>query len=163
MFVRSFVRRRVNLVVQATCSLFSIALSVCVRLALVPVALQCGDRTTQQHAGQQEQAQEQANPPIPSMICSRRLELEGQRSAQRRRPTRAVAADRHSHALSLSLFFHSLSSGAPPSGATDRNVGLLTLYANGFIIGNGEFRDTKDPKNQRMLADLKKGSDIERG
>lgn len=36
-------------------------------------------------------------------------------------------------------------------------MGLLTLYSNGFIIGNGEFRDTKDPKNQKLLADLKKG------
>ena len=34
---------------------------------------------------------------------------------------------------------------------------MITLYSNGFILGNGEFRDTKDPKNQKTLDELKKG------
>jgi UBX domain-containing protein 1 len=40
----------------------------------------------------------------------------------------------------------------------DRSIGLITLYSNGFIIGNGEFRDsTNNPTNQAFLADLKRG------
>jgi len=50
-------------------------------------------------------------------------------------------------------------SNAPSaSGALDRNVGVITVYANGFIFGSaGEFRDLKDPKNKQFLEDLKKG------
>jgi hypothetical protein len=43
------------------------------------------------------------------------------------------------------------------TAGADRNIGLITLYSNGFIIGNGEFRDHKDPKNKAVLDDLKKG------
>lgn len=58
--------------------------------------------------------------------------------------------------LSLSLSpTHSNGSSNDQSGA-DRNVGLITLYQNGFIIGNGEFRDIKDPKNKAVLESLKK-------
>ena len=40
----------------------------------------------------------------------------------------------------------------------DRNVGVITVYANGFIFGSsGEFRDLKDPKNKQFLEDLKRG------
>lgn len=50
----------------------------------------------------------------------------------------------------------SASSSGDSTGA-DRNIGLITLYANGFIIGNGEFRDIKDPKNKGVLDSLKRG------
>lgn len=43
------------------------------------------------------------------------------------------------------------------SGASDRNIGLITIYANGFIIGNGEFRPLSDPKNASFIAELKRG------
>lgn len=33
----------------------------------------------------------------------------------------------------------------------------MTIYSNGFIVGNSEFRDIKDPKNLQFLNDLKKG------
>jgi len=49
------------------------------------------------------------------------------------------------------------SASAASSGALDRSVGQITLYANGFIIGNGEFRDVKEPKNKQFLEDLKRG------
>jgi hypothetical protein len=34
---------------------------------------------------------------------------------------------------------------------------LITIYANGFIIGQGEFRDVKEAKNKQFLEDLKRG------
>jgi len=49
------------------------------------------------------------------------------------------------------------SSGAAPTAADDRNIGLITIYSNGFIMGNGEFRDVKDPRNAAFVASLKKG------
>ena len=48
------------------------------------------------------------------------------------------------------------SSGAA-SSAQDRSVGQVTIYSNGFIVGNSEFRDIKDPKNLQFLNDLKRG------
>jgi UBX domain-containing protein 1 len=44
-------------------------------------------------------------------------------------------------------------------GATnnDRSIGLITIYANGFIIGDGQFRDASDPKNASFIKDLKNG------
>jgi len=39
----------------------------------------------------------------------------------------------------------------------DRNIGLITLYSNGFTIGNGEFRDAKEEQNQKFLESLRKG------
>jgi len=40
--------------------------------------------------------------------------------------------------------------------AEDKNIGLITLYSNGFIIGNGEFREVaNNPRNQQFLAQLK--------
>jgi len=41
--------------------------------------------------------------------------------------------------------------------AQDRNIGVITLYSNGFIIGDGAFRDTKEPKNAAFLAQLRNG------
>ncbi len=45
------------------------------------------------------------------------------------------------------------------TGAQDRNIGLITLYANGFIIGaqDNEFRDIKDPKNKKFFDALRQG------
>lgn len=45
------------------------------------------------------------------------------------------------------------------TGAQDRNIGLITLYANGFIIGSqdNEFRDIKDPKNKKFMDVLRQG------
>ncbi len=48
-------------------------------------------------------------------------------------------------------------SAAGSEAYRDRNIGTITLYANGFIIGNGEFRDAKVEKNAQFLADLKTG------
>jgi len=39
----------------------------------------------------------------------------------------------------------------------DKNLCLITIYSNGFQVGSGPFRDTKDAKNQQFLTDLKKG------
>ena len=36
-------------------------------------------------------------------------------------------------------------------------IGLITVYANGFVLGNGEFRDAKDPRNAAFIAALKAG------
>jgi len=41
--------------------------------------------------------------------------------------------------------------------AQDRSVGTITLYANGFILGEGEFRDSKDAKNAGFLKALMAG------
>jgi hypothetical protein len=49
------------------------------------------------------------------------------------------------------------SSSGDAAGAADRNLGLITLYANGFVIGNGEFRDIKEAKNKTTLEQLKRG------
>jgi len=43
------------------------------------------------------------------------------------------------------------------SGAQDRSLGLITLYSNGFIVGNGAFRDRSEPANARFLERLKAG------
>lgn len=40
---------------------------------------------------------------------------------------------------------------APSTGAT------ITIYANGFKIGDGEFQDQKIPENAKVLDDLKQG------
>ena len=58
-------------------------------------------------------------------------------------------------ALALSPF--STSSSGAASSAQDRSVGQVTIYSNGFIVGNSEFRDIKDPKNLQFLNDLKRG------
>lgn len=39
----------------------------------------------------------------------------------------------------------------------DRNIGLITIYANGFIMGNGEFREASDPRNAAFIESLKAG------
>lgn len=41
--------------------------------------------------------------------------------------------------------------------AQDRNVGLITVYKNGFVIGDGEFRDKKEPKNAAFIQALLRG------
>lgn len=48
----------------------------------------------------------------------------------------------------------SSSSGTPP---TDANFGMITLYANGFTVGNGEFRDISDEKNKLFIEEMKNG------
>jgi len=48
------------------------------------------------------------------------------------------------------------SQGSDKSGAEDRNIGTITVYKNGLVIGN-DFRDSSDPKNAAFLQDLKKG------
>lgn len=43
--------------------------------------------------------------------------------------------------------------------APDANIGTINIYANGFKIGDdGEFRETKEPKNQAFLDELKNGN-----
>jgi len=46
---------------------------------------------------------------------------------------------------------------ANATAGQDKVAGLITLYANGFILGAGEFRDAKDPKNAAFLKSLKAG------
>jgi len=41
--------------------------------------------------------------------------------------------------------------------AEDRQLGVITLYANGFQIGQGPFRDAKEPRNAQFLKELKEG------
>jgi len=41
------------------------------------------------------------------------------------------------------------------SEANDRNIGMITLYANGFRVGDGEFRDASIDKNKKFIEDLK--------
>jgi len=41
--------------------------------------------------------------------------------------------------------------------AEDRQLGVITLYANGFQIGQGAFRDVKEAQNAQFLKDLKEG------
>ena len=48
-------------------------------------------------------------------------------------------------------------SAAASSAGEDRNIGLITVYANGFVVGNGEFRDAKDARNAAFIAALKAG------
>lgn len=49
--------------------------------------------------------------------------------------------------------------GAPdPSGAGDRNIGIITIYANGFQLGEEEFQDASDPANAAAIKDLKSGN-----
>jgi len=43
------------------------------------------------------------------------------------------------------------------SSARDRSVGLITLYANGFKLGEGEFRDIKVGENAQFIKALKNG------
>lgn len=47
-------------------------------------------------------------------------------------------------------------SGSSNAGE-DRNIGLITIYSNGFILGSGEFRDIKDRRNAQFIESLKKG------
>jgi len=39
----------------------------------------------------------------------------------------------------------------------DKNLCLITVYSNGFQVGKGPFRDSKEAKNQQFLTDLKRG------
>ena len=44
--------------------------------------------------------------------------------------------------------------------AADRLLGTITIYANGFIIGNGQqtgFRDSRDAGNSAFIASLRRG------
>ena len=44
--------------------------------------------------------------------------------------------------------------------AADRLLGTITIYANGFIIGNGQqtgFRDARDANNAAFIASLRRG------
>jgi len=41
--------------------------------------------------------------------------------------------------------------------ALDANLGIITLYKNGFKLGNGEFRDKKEPQNAKFIKELQKG------
>jgi len=47
------------------------------------------------------------------------------------------------------------SNNSVSSEANDRNIGIITIYSNGFRIGNGEFRDSKSDKNKSFIDDLK--------
>eukprot|EP01006_Ploeotia_vitrea_P009692 TRINITY_DN23844_c0_g1_i1.p1 TRINITY_DN23844_c0_g1~~TRINITY_DN23844_c0_g1_i1.p1 ORF type:complete len:258 (-),score=153.43 TRINITY_DN23844_c0_g1_i1:609-1382(-) len=48
-------------------------------------------------------------------------------------------------------------SGAGAPGATANNIGVITVYANGFIIGDGEFRDSSEAENKAFVDDLLAG------
>jgi len=41
--------------------------------------------------------------------------------------------------------------------SADANAGQITIYANGFKVGDGPFRPKSDPQNIKFLEDLKKG------
>jgi len=41
--------------------------------------------------------------------------------------------------------------------AADRTIALITMYANGFIVGEGAFRDSNVAENKGFLDDLKNG------
>lgn len=49
----------------------------------------------------------------------------------------------------------------PPAGGPGQHdgpaIGQITLFKNGFKVGEGEFRPTADPKNEAFLRELKKG------
>jgi len=47
---------------------------------------------------------------------------------------------------------------AVSSEANDRNLGVITIYSNGFRIGDGEFRESKLENNKIFIEDLKKGN-----
>jgi len=47
--------------------------------------------------------------------------------------------------------------GAGPHPAMDKNVALITVYKNGFVIGDSPFRDLSAPENKAFLDDLKNG------
>ena len=36
-------------------------------------------------------------------------------------------------------------------------IGQITVYSNGFVMGDGEFRDAKEPRNAAFIAALKAG------
>lgn len=79
-------------------------------------------------------------------------------SHSRQRCSRASLIRSHSLFLdALALPPFSTSSSGAASSAQDRSVGQVTIYSNGFIVGNSEFRDIKDPKNLQFLNDLKRG------
>jgi hypothetical protein len=42
---------------------------------------------------------------------------------------------------------------APHDGPTIR----ITLYKNGFVVGDGEFQSLDDPENVKALKELKEG------
>ena len=56
--------------------------------------------------------------------------------------------------------FHEICRHKDDTTGQDRNIGLITLYANGFIVGDGEFRDIKDPRNANFLKSLKAGYNL---
>ena len=50
--------------------------------------------------------------------------------------------------------------GGGEAGAADRLLGTITIYANGFMIGNGAttgFRDARDANNAAFIASLRRG------
>lgn len=48
--------------------------------------------------------------------------------------------------------------GTDPTGSRDRSIGTITVYANGYILGDdGEFKDAKDPQNAAAIEALKGG------
>lgn len=44
-----------------------------------------------------------------------------------------------------------------PTGAGDRNIGVITIYANGYQLGDGNFQDAANPGNAAAIADLQNG------
>eukprot|EP00808_Paulinella_micropora_P028886 g31486.t1 len=48
-------------------------------------------------------------------------------------------------------------SQAGSTEAQDANIGRITIYSNGFILGSGAFRDKNIPENAAFLKELMKG------
>jgi len=66
------------------------------------------------------------------------------------RPTKRDETD-------LSSIVQSAKSQAGSTEAQDANLGIITLYKNGFKVGDGEFRDKKDPENAKFIKELQRG------
>jgi UBX domain-containing protein 1 len=45
----------------------------------------------------------------------------------------------------------------PPKKGEEKSDVKITLYANGFCIDEGDFRDYNEPQNKEFMEDVKKG------
>ena len=78
-------------------------------------------------------------------------------------PSSAAAAGGGSDADMRQLIAQARQAAAAAEGpgeAADRLLGTITIYANGFIIGNGQqtgFRDARDAGNAAFIASLRRG------
>jgi UBX domain-containing protein 1 len=47
--------------------------------------------------------------------------------------------------------------GGPAGKGEEKSDVKITLYANGFCVDDGEFRDYNEPQNKAFMEDVKKG------